>query len=239
MKYTKIDEVKEEVVELYQQGKKKKEIREILNVSEWSLTKFFKNNIVYRFNEDCFEDINSEEKAYWLGFLWADGNITKQAIYLELQRGDEDHLLKLRKFLGNHYQKIDQTRGNCIRLRVHSKKLIEDLKKLGFGLKNDRINIPEIEDSLIKHFIRGYFDGDGHIRVRGNKLEGCDISGRIDFIDKLNTYINFKREELHSANSKRIYSTKDGGIEFLKFIYLDSKIYLDRKYTSALLYGDI
>lgn len=239
MGYVKANDVKDEIISLYQQGKQKKEISKLLNVSDYSITKFFKDNCVYRFNENCFESIDSEEKAYWLGFLWADGNISEYAIFLELQDSDRHHLEKFRKFLQNEYQNFDITKGNCIRLRANSKKVIEDLKYLGFGLKDNRVSIPTIKPDLIRHFIRGYFDGDGHIRIKNNLFEGVDISGRSEFIDNLNKYLNFKRCENHSSNSKRIYSNKEGGLEFFNFVYKDATIYLERKYSCALLYRNI
>lgn len=239
MGYVKIEDVKEKVIELYKKGKLKKEIMEELNISEHSIAKFFKNNLIYRFNEDCFENIDTEEKAYWLGFLWADGNISKHAIFLELQGSDVDHLIKFRNFLGNNYQEFDKTKGNCIRLRANSKKIIEDLIKLGFGLKDDRVVIPELSPELLNHFIRGYFDGDGHIRVKDNRFEGCDISGRIMFIDNLNKHVNFEREELHSTNSKRIYAHKKTALDFINKLYINSTVYLDRKYSCALLYRNV
>ena len=239
MGYAKVCDVKDQIVSLYQQGKQKKDISKILNVSEYSITKFFKDNCVYRFNENCFETIDSEEKAYWLGFLWADGNISEYAIFLELQDSDKNHLEKFRKFLKNEYQNFDITKGNCIRLRANSKKIVEDLKSLGFGLKDNRVDIPNISPDLIRHFIRGYFDGDGHIRIKNNLFEGVDISGRSKFIENLNDLLKFSRSEEHSTDSKRIYANKEHGLKFLNFVYNDATVYLERKYSCALLYRNI
>ena len=130
-----------------------------------------------------------------------------------------------------------RNRNNSItyRLNANSNKFANDLNNLGFGLKDDRTEIPIISESLIRHFIRGYFDGDGHIR-KDSTFEGIDISGRIEFIDNLKIILKdyIVREELHSTHSKRIYTDKLKGIQFLDYIYQDATIYLTRKYTVAL-----
>ncbi len=55
MNYTKIEDIEQEIIELYKKGKLKKEIRSALKIPEATLTKYFRENIVYRFNEDCFD----------------------------------------------------------------------------------------------------------------------------------------------------------------------------------------
>ena len=162
MKYNNVNDFKEEIISLYQKGVLKKDIREQLNISESALTKFFKENTIYKFREDAFENIDSEEKAYWLGFLWADG-YCKSGIDIELT--DEDHIIKLKEFLKINNKIIQRNRNNSttFRLNCNSKKLANDLVALGFDLKDNRINIPNIKDELLRHFIRGYFDGDGCI----------------------------------------------------------------------------
>ena len=235
MKYNNVNDFKEEIISLYQKGVLKKDIREQLNVSESALTKFFKENTIYKFREDAFENIDSEEKAYWLGFLWADG-YCKSGIDIELT--DEDHIIKLKEFLKINNKIIQRNRNNSttFRLNCNSKKLANDLVALGFDLKDNRINIPNIKDELLRHFIRGYFDGDGHIGYK-DSFERADISGRIEFIDNLKIILNeyIIREELHSTHSKRIYTGVETGLKFLKYIYDNSNIYLNRKYAIALL----
>ena len=234
MKYNNVNDFREDIISLYKQGMLKKDIRAQLNLPEAGLTKFFKENEVYRFNENIFENVDTEEKAYWLGFLWADG-YCKSGIDIELT--DEDHIIKLKEFLAITSQIKTRNRNNSItyRLNANSNKFANDLNNLGFGLKDDRTEIPIISESLIRHFIRGYFDGDGHIR-KDSTFEGIDISGRIEFIDNLKIILKdyIVREELHYTHSKRIYTNKLKGIQFLDYIYQDATIYLTRKYTVAL-----
>lgn len=57
--------------------------------------------IKYTFNENIFSIIDNEEKAYWLGFLYADGYLTDQGLFgCALQEKDKAHLNKFLTFLG-------------------------------------------------------------------------------------------------------------------------------------------
>ena len=50
-----------------------------------------------------FDTIDSEEKAYWLGFIYADGWISdaNNCFTLTLQQRDVEHLLKFNEFIAN------------------------------------------------------------------------------------------------------------------------------------------
>lgn len=126
-----------------------------------------------KLNEDYFEKINTERKAYWLGLLYADGyNSSKtqyesstkgKSVELDLQDSDE-HILK--EFLKDvPFGKIKKYNDYSYRLIFNSKKFSEDLDKLGCTRnKTSSIEFPNnsiLEEQYINHFIRGYFDGDG------------------------------------------------------------------------------
>ena len=144
-----------------------------------------KNNIdirasKYNIRHDYFEIIDSEEKAYILGFLYADGHnqVDKHKVCLELQERDVEILHKIGDliYIDKDY-KLGSFKGceriiegkYCMsgpskRFYIYSKKICEDLVKLGCGQnKTLKCSFPEIPDHLIRHFIRGYFDGDGSI----------------------------------------------------------------------------
>ena len=202
-------------------------------------------------NENFFESIDSEIKAYLLGFLFADGyvnirrNNTSYRFGVEVSEKDNGILYLFIQYIypySNIYIRNPRMRKGfmCAKqnyIEISSLKLVKDLIKNGCieNKSKKQLSIPKMEYSLIKHFIRGYFDGDGHIRIK-NTFEGIDISGRIEFIDNLKTILKdyIIREELHSTHSKRIYTDKLKGIQFLDYIYKNATIYLTRKYTVAL-----
>lgn len=126
---------------------------------------------------DYFKYIDSEEKAYWLGFLYADGCITtdKKYIILELSSEDLEHIKRFKDDIQAH-QKIRIYKRNNIeyaRLCIGCKEMVLDLIKVGcIPHKTFNIVFPEaniIPKNLIRHFIRGVFDGDGCISITNRK----------------------------------------------------------------------
>lgn len=129
------------------------------------------NNKVRRnkLDEQYFDVINTEEKAYWLGFLFADGynNESNNTIDITLSNIDEEHLETLKQSIGST-AKISKKKINefeCCRLCVHSENMSKSLSKLGCVQGKSNILEPpkDIPEKLIRHFIRGYFDGDGSV----------------------------------------------------------------------------
>jgi hypothetical protein len=114
-------------------------------------------------NYAYFHIIDTEEKAYWLGFIAADGCVsTDQGYFLHiaLQCSDEEHL---KQFLGalkathpiQHYPKYPH-------ITIGSKELIQDLGQWGITpRKTYTLTWPQLPGHLIRHYIRGFVDGDG------------------------------------------------------------------------------
>ena len=130
----------------------------------------------YSFNENYFETIDSEEKAYWLGFLYADGyvvnnDVDKQyRVCLTLNENDKGHVELFKECLESN----NSIRTVCTKLNdkeyfssqfyIYSKKMVNDLYNNGCVQNKSLIlKPPVIIDNLVGHFIRGYFDGDGSI----------------------------------------------------------------------------
>jgi hypothetical protein len=136
----------------------------------------------YKFNEKYFDAIDNEHKAYWLGFLWADGYVgmrdrpNRQLEYnikLDLQESDKSHIEKFKFDLESdhpihNYGYItsysNSEKSFIYRLfitNVHMGKLLREK----YGIVPDRNDCSEvlkfIPEIFYKHFIRGIFDGDG------------------------------------------------------------------------------
>ena len=114
-----------------------------------------------------FEKIDSEEKAYWLGFLYADGYISfsENKIELSLAEKDVHHIEKFRDFLGINNRICYRPSVKAYRLSFRSDKCKQDLINQGCTpRKSLTLKFPtskQVPYELIRHFIRGYFDGDG------------------------------------------------------------------------------
>ena len=213
----------------------------------------------YKINHDIFETIDSEEKAYWLGFIVADGNISKDMLSISLKWSDLPHLEKFKKFCASEHpirfvETVvgDKTHQKC-RIDIGNKKIVSDLLKLGvtprktFTYQCDLSFLPE---SLVRHFWRGVFDGDGCIAKTCENKRGrkgikwqAMLTGNQFVLDKYDRFIKsyIKTEstvKLNSNASGKTYYHSVGGIEkiqdYLKVLYRDATIYLDRKYDLYL-----
>ena len=202
-----------------------------------------------KFNENKFDSIDTEEKAYWLGFLYADGNIAKDTnnVELSLSYNDIEHLKKFNIFMEHEKDIINisnVTYNNKVYKRcrwiVNNKHLHDTLNALGcipaksLILKFPSTNIFK-DNSLIKHFIRGYVDGDGCISYNNKEHTICDLSilGTEDFLTGLQEYIPKKLlYKIHSTGSKAKGLSIHGKNAFniIDYLYSNSTIYLQRKY---------
>lgn len=125
-------------------------------------------------NESFFDKINSEESAYALGFLAADGNVTGLYINLSLAAKDKNHLEKIRDILspGRKLYKIKarQDRRGCkpqdqYKLVLYSAYMVESLGRLGIGPHKTTSLRPctQVPERFKQAYWRGFFDGDGTI----------------------------------------------------------------------------
>lgn len=134
------------------------------------------HNRKYRLDERFFQKIDAEEKAYWLGFIAADGHVGRTYVVFILQARDRAHLEKFRTSLQTDTKitmhqsaarKIDGRRlpptTDC-RIYVTSRNMVDDLASLGLaGRKAKRLRPPTIPANMERHFWRGVIDGDGSI----------------------------------------------------------------------------
>ena len=93
------------------------------------------------------------------------------------------------------------------------------------------------DESLIRHFIRGYFDGDGSFSRYLNKITvspHIQIIGTPEFLNDIVKYSNIvgikSKDKRWKNNTEFLSYHLSESIEFINYIYKDSKIYLDRKY---------
>lgn len=204
------------------------------------------------YNRDYFEIIDTEEKAYWLGFIAADGCITRNKSNLDigLQYKDRSHLEKFIKSIDGDIDMITDKIVNCglnnklyksSRLTIGSKKMCQDLIYLGLGpRKSSTLNFPtNIPKEFMRHYLRGYFDGDGCI-TSNKGIYQISIIATNDFLNNLKEFLlslNMTKTKLEQRNSNMAVWKKKGHNQikiFLDYLYKDSTIYLDRKYDKYL-----
>lgn len=198
-------------------------------------------------NRYLFEKIDSELKAYWLGFLYADGSVgsTDYRIELGLAEKDLHHIEKFKNFIGLDNKICYRSNTKSYRYSFKDKIFKEILIKQGCTPKKSlTLKFPtkeQVPKKLIRHFIRGYFDGDGHFTNTPSCFEAGFI-GTEDFIKgvlanvpeglKLDSTIKGVHRK-DGAKRYSFYSYQDVK-RFLDFIYKDANIFLDRKYEHYL-----
>ncbi len=201
----------------------------------------------YFIDEDFLDDIDSEEKAYFMGLFYADGsnNVSRGKAYIKLAESDKEILLKLRSIVQPDKPLWFGKRDNPNHqdqwmLYFDNKKFSNRLSELGCCTnKTHKIKFPTwIDDRLCSHFIRGYFDGDGHVGIYNNRA-AISIVGTEDFcmsivniLSKINININKLYDRHKNGNNTR--SIQFGGnrqvARFLNWMYKDATIYMERKF---------
>ena len=213
-------------------------------------------NRKYPIVEDFFDKINTEEKAYFLGFLYADGynNTDRNSVNLSLKEDDKEILEKLNnllqpnkplQFVNTSNQRKKQGFGNSqnqYRLIIANKHISQRLVELGCGkAKTHNLKFPteeQVPSHLVRHFVRGYFDGDGS--VSGDKQKQFSFVGTTDFLLPLQhvlmkelDFSQTKFDKRHKDRDNNIRSLRYCGnnrcIVFRDWLYKDATIYLERK----------
>lgn len=202
-------------------------------------------------NEYYFYSIDTREKAYWLGFLYADGSVGSKEYSISITLTDEEHLIKFRTAIGaiNHtigsYE--DKRFPNTKRLYTFSikdKQLWSDLIKWGCVPNKSLIlkKIPNIPKDYIPDFIRGYFDGDGSLHyIQTNKCYRVAFSsGSEDFLLELKKEVGATNISLQKHKGRQVYSFQIMGkkqvVRVLYYLYSTSEenTRLNRKYDLYL-----
>lgn len=221
-----------------------------------------------RIRHDFFKNIRTELQAYLLGFYAADGSIDqkRKTLRICLQEQDSELIYLYKDTISPDarlytIQPRVVTARNGMKVQGHtafgvditSSILIQDLVDLGFGYRKSwkELHLPNIPKNLIRHFIRGYFDGDGSIigwlAIEKGKSDRFrykfDICGKtetllddiIQFFALHNIKVNknyLKRDDMYKIST----SSKKEMKKLFDFLYSDSNFYLTRKFNKFNYY---
>lgn len=257
------EEEKQQIVKNYYLYKSKtiKEIANDLQFSERSISRVLqeefintrlKNRYIIK-NKDYFDNIDTEFKAYILGFIYADGYVGEHNDFcISLTDKYEDNykiLQKLKSELGTDLQikhSVDKDGNGKFTFKFSDKNIVTQLNRLGvFPCKSLKMsNLPNIPQKMFKHFIRGYFDGDGSIYTYYDSYDKrnrhcMEILGTFDFLSKLQNVIEndcqIKMPKLHNVN--RVHNLSRISCKGVKklliireYLYKDATYYLTYKH---------
>jgi hypothetical protein len=252
MKLSEID--KQDIVKL-SEIHKQSEIAIMYSISQTTVFKILKDNNIKRkrnrlnlsrlaIDFNYFDNIDCGTKAYWLGFISADGCLkggklrvtSKDLDILEKLKSDlkSDHAITINKSI---HKKTKKEYVSYI-LQITNSAFTNKLTKFIPQDKSNNFNIPAIKKELYPYFIAGMVDGDGSFSVNSKGQIKASIISTKECLQQIQDYL-FVNLSIKKTTLQNI--TKNGNVwklfvyssskEFLEFIYSDSNknIYLKRK----------
>lgn len=203
----------------------------------------------YHFDEHVFDEIDTPEKAYWIGFLYADGYINRTSLRLNINIEDKSHVEKFNSFLDSDYPILEEDRLCNLNNKMTYKALLivthhhfaERLLELGISSGREDFNMSEIPQHLYHYWILGYFDGDGCITRRKN-IGYNEYFARVNFSANKKDVLEFIVRQFSSfggIKNKKIQTRKGSfAIDYCgknicrkiyDYMYEDTTVFLDRK----------
>lgn len=219
----------------------------------WRENDLKRSNNKFKLNDTYFSIIDTPQKAYWLGFISADGCIYRGAdrtamLSISLNKKDEEILFRIREVLDTD-KPIYYDKNNMATLQISSDKLCDDLLKIGIGVRktfdfSPTLIFNNIPSKFFPSFLLGYFDGDGSISIPENTISKSkvSISGPLQSLTEFQLILEKYFLKTKIIQDKRFYTRPFGSLEninttdkylFLKFIYSQEVKSLKRKKDKA------
>lgn len=224
-----------------------------------------KRNINSKVELRWFKDINNQTKAYYLGLIASDGcihrpnsNRSSDVLTIKLKESDRFLVDKLCsivtpdravKIISNN-SSLGKTCENSAYWSVNSNELVSDLLSHGinFNKSKNGLSFPtSLSKDLYRHYIRGFFDGNGYIsytpreKSQSNRLSKTlaiictDLSflNQISDILPVTPIISDITKKDRQINLYRLYFTKIESIVLMYYyLYSEASIYLERKFKT-------
>jgi hypothetical protein len=202
-----LEKYKDKIIESYLNRESTQSISERYFCSQQTISRFLKKNGVNvtkkrcrkNINSNYFDEIDSSIKAYFLGFIAADGSIfktknNKVVFSISIQSSDVAILNKLSEELsgsnglvGNIFTR--KSGNSTVDLRFSDEVFTNRLLSLGICFnKTENLDWVDVPEVFMRDFIRGYFDGDGSVYISKDKIYGNFVGNKI-FLPKLRDYL--------------------------------------------------
>lgn len=236
----------------FQKLKSISKVSKTLNISYRQVNKvLIKNNISgikkcrkkVEFNIDYFKNIDTQEKAYFLGFFHADGSVftsnqNKTTFAISIHKKDKEILEKLMHVLNLPISFIEVISS---KEQVMFRNSVKEFVNTLIDIKKTEV-INRIPKYLIPHFIRGIFDGDGTIYTKYGKGKYkyyyAGFIGYTSFLEWIKSFfpgILFTIRKTNSLGISRMVAySKDDLLKFYEYLYTDASIYLTRKHAKFI-----
>ncbi|SFI73555.1 LAGLIDADG-like domain-containing protein [Bacillus sp. 71mf] len=231
------------MIKLYLDGSSTSDIANLANVTSRYVRMVLADNNVemrargswkrkYDINEDYFKTW-SNNMAYILGFFIADGVIAKNCHTVSISQKEKEILEDIKKEIKSNQPLCKNKNTDVYMLNLNSKIMKNDLIDI-HGItpcKSYDVQFPYVPEEFLHHFIRGYFDGDGHVNPK--KYFASFVSGSHLFMNSLKEVLiaqNLKPKFIDKEKQYRIYLSGKKDIQhFAEWIYKDKELFLRRK----------
>jgi len=233
--------------EKYKEGYSLSELSNAVKIDDTSVYRLLKYyNVELRkndafskgINDDYFKNIDSNEKAYLIGFIAADGSLRNQIIIYQARESFNILSYFLREINPNgnlcFSESHNEKSQDMFSLFIGSKNNINYLNKLGIpnGKKSKTLNIQNIlnniDEKYWSYFFRGLFDGDGHVSANGTKicLSGNEQTCKI--------FKNIVQKKVGIQNNVKIYKDENKNCKIYYSSLSDTKLILNWLYSEPL-----
>lgn len=203
----------------------------------------YKDNDIY-IHEDYFNVIDTQNKAYILGLIYADGCIQfpkkgNPVLSLTLKSKDKYLLESITNELGKNITIYYNKKHDTNTFQICRPTLVNDLVNLGVTANksvNGGLKLPPIQSDYIPHFIRGFMDGDGTVSKKGHV---CFYSTSYKLLEEFKSiFISLgcsRKVNIHEVKNVKIpyyhlhYAYKDSKNKLYPYLYKDAELYMKRK----------
>lgn len=245
---------------MYKEGRSLQEIADVIGfhkqtigdiIKEKGFSRLNNNKVNKRINSNYFSVIDSEEKAYWLGFLFTDGSVdhykSTGRIRLQLKKEDKEILEKYRECLQLDCRIIENKQRSLVSVEFTDEQIFNDLSKYGIipnkTYECKHIPFDKIPSQFLVPFIRSLYDGDGYLTMS----EDCSTDVTFGFTTYYESVVqefqlaidNLINKTNHNKNifTNAWHSNWRGKLQVLSILdilYKNSNIHLNRKYQKYL-----
>lgn len=244
--------MKDELVEKYESGMSIYEIAKQIGENQQAVSNTLKKyttlrpKAIYDLDEHYFSAIDTEDKAYFLGFIAADGAVVNNGsdvmvLTISINKKDIEILENMKASMKSTHN-IQKLQRDQVRLAIANKKLLSDLMKLGIHERKSLDLEPMLKfipNSLKHHFIRGYFDGDGSIfwtkTGSKNKRRYVAIRGTKNFLEEIQAFFGVGGTIQFNTGTHQLRIGAKADVEHIyQIMYQDASVRLERKYLKFI-----